>query len=674
MARAASSTARKSSGSSGPSSSSSKGVIFDDGAPVARAAIDENGCFLFCNQAFADLVPSVSLQTGLSVSEIMAFQDPDSVFRMSGMFGGRDSAGEEQVWLRTFCPGRHSVRIGGTSQAFDFQWITLPDQRQILIAGATGDSSDSSAFQGEVVSRLQDLAEQENRTRAAKIDQRSSDLELRHFLNMSNDLLAVAEENGTFIRVNPAFNRILGYSDEELRRMHFLDLVHPDDRAAVSRRFDKSGAYRPADDDDDLCVRVLDHCQSPHVVDWRIRAISQKTYFVGQDVTAARSHEEALRRQEKQLGEAEAIGHMGHWHWTVGEQNIEWSDEIYRIFGHGREGFQPTLDNLAAMLDRRDYGRMIQAFQRAIIERHDYDMEFRVLREDGTVRYVRCEGRCYTDDNGEVRALYGIMQDITERTLYEQELREAKDAAERAYAAKSQFLANMSHELRTPLNAIIGFSEMMQRQLLGPIGTEKYLEYINGIRESGEHLLDLISDILDMSKIEAGKYELDLEEMCIGKVVRLVVHMMEGRAHDALVSIEAEIENDERMIVADRRALMQILLNLLSNAVKFTEPGGSVKVTCSEREDYLLIKIEDTGIGIPANMLQSITRPFEQASSHYTRKHEGSGLGLAITKDLIELHGGVLHIDSAVGVGTTVTFRMPYDAHARSQQRQKIPD
>jgi two-component system cell cycle sensor histidine kinase PleC len=252
------------------------------------------------------------------------------------------------------------------------------------------------------------------------------------------------------------------------------------------------------------------------------------------------------------------------------------------------------------------------------------------------------------------------MQDMTERVLYEGELKAAKETAERAYAARTQFLANMSHELRTPLNAIIGFSEMMQHQLLGPIGSEKYLEYIGGIRESGEHLLDLISDILDMSKIEAGKYDLDLTEVQPGKLVKLAIHMMEGRAHEAKVKIQAAKHIDENFkIVADRRAVLQILLNLLSNAVKFTKQGGEVMVELLQKENNCWIKVIDNGIGIPANKLATITKPFEQVSSSYTRNHQGSGLGLAITKELAEMHGGSLFIESAYGKGTSVTIKLP---------------
>ncbi|HRQ61440.1 MAG TPA: HAMP domain-containing sensor histidine kinase, partial [Alphaproteobacteria bacterium] len=253
-----------------------------------------------------------------------------------------------------------------------------------------------------------------------------------------------------------------------------------------------------------------------------------------------------------------------------------------------------------------------------------------------------------------------IMQDMTERMVYETNLREAKEAAERAYSAKSQFLANMSHELRTPLNAIIGFSEMIERQLLGPIGTEKYLDYIAGIRESGEHLLDLISDILDMSKIEAGKYELDPEDVNVAKTLKLAVHMMQGRAHESGVKIITDaIAEDGPVIQADRRAFMQIILNILSNAIKFTNSGGSIWIEAENTAGDITVKVKDNGIGIPANKLNTITRPFEQASSSYARSHEGSGLGLAITKELVELHGGTLFIESTVDVGTCVSVKLP---------------
>jgi len=252
------------------------------------------------------------------------------------------------------------------------------------------------------------------------------------------------------------------------------------------------------------------------------------------------------------------------------------------------------------------------------------------------------------------------MQDVTDTMTREQDLLNAKESVERAYAAKTQFLANMSHELRTPLNAVIGFSEMMERQLLGPLGNDKYLEYISGIRKSGEHLLDLISDILDMSKIEAGKYDLHLEKFNLAKTARLAVHMIEGRAVNNRIKLDVQIDEEELPFIGDRRAIMQVILNLLSNSVKFSKDNGTVTLAIEKTNDeFVSIKVIDHGIGIPANKLVTITQPFEQVESYYTREYEGTGLGLSITKELVQLHEGSLDIQSRVNEGTSVSIILP---------------
>ena len=410
--------------------------------------------------------------------------------------------------------------------------------------------------------------------------------------------------------------------------------------------------------------------------DW-LNAPDQKRFLIASRVEQQGENpkEIALKAEledlKTQLRQAESIGRFGRWQWVVGQKEMEWSNALYDIFGVTKEEFSPTLSGLSDMVHKQDQDRVMQALQRSVIAGNDYDMEFCIMQSDGAVRYLRCEGRCQRGPDGDVEALFGIMQDMTERVLYERDLKKAKESAERAYAAKTQFLANMSHELRTPLNAIIGFSEMMNQQLLGPLGSEKYLDYIKSILDSGEHLLDLINDILDMSKIEAGKHELDYEQVMVEKTLRLVLHMMEARANDGGVKIDCSSINCKGLkIVADRRAFMQIFLNVISNAVKFTRAEGSVKIEVEERDDFVWLRVIDTGIGIPANKLHAITQPFEQVSSHYTRDHEGTGLGLAITKELIELHGGTLMVDSTEGVGTTVSVRMPRDASKAKKQKK----
>jgi two-component system cell cycle sensor histidine kinase PleC len=655
-------------------SASPQGLAGDD---AARLVIAQDGMVLHATPAFCALLGlDADKGAGQPFTALLHFADPDEALRSAGLFG-RVTMSQDRA-ADTLREGVHDIVVPGARRPVPVQFdrITAPDDRVYIVGVALKNRKAKVKADGDFAARLlQQIAgavPQRAEVPRNKITAATDEGELRHFLNMSNDVMAISLRDGTFSRVNSTFNQVLGFADIELRQMTFMDLVQPEDRPHVrnclySMMHDESSDGQIIDFE----ARVRTASGPVRWMEWRMKRGGNTIYSVGRDVTATKEHEAALRKQEQQLSEAQAIGRMGHWQWTVGAEEIEFSDEIYRIFGVERGQFVPTLEHINAMLHRRDVGRLMQAFQRAIIEKNNYDMEFRVIRPGGEIRYIRCEGRCECDDDGDVAALFGIMQDITERTLYERELREAKEAAERAYAAKSQFLANMSHELRTPLNAIIGFSEMMQRQLLGPIGTERYIDYIAGIRESGEHLLDLISDILDMSKIEAGKYELDLEELNLAKTIRLALHMMEGRALESQIKITVDIPNEDRIIIADRRAVMQILLNLLSNAVKFSARGSMVKVECVDRDGYVSIKVHDHGIGIPANKLKDITRPFEQAASHYTREHEGTGLGLAITKDLTELHGGNLYIESTVGVGTTVTVRLPFDAYAHLKNRNK---
>jgi two-component system cell cycle sensor histidine kinase PleC len=238
---------------------------------------------------------------------------------------------------------------------------------------------------------------------------------------------------------------------------------------------------------------------------------------------------------------------------------------------------------------------------------------------------------------------------------------EEKTRAEEANAAKSKFLANMSHELRTPLNAIIGFSEILESGMFGPLGAEKYIEYSRDIRESGEYLLDVINDVLDMSKIEAGGIRLSPETVELDSLLADCIRVVSTRASEKRLTIKAEVA-PEIHLNADRRALKQITLNLLSNAVKFTPDGGAVTVQGRLRGEAVIIGIKDNGIGIPRQALQKLGRPFEQVESQLTKRHQGSGLGLAIAKSLVELHGGAMRIRSRLGRGTLVMVRLPADA------------
>jgi two-component system, cell cycle sensor histidine kinase PleC len=240
---------------------------------------------------------------------------------------------------------------------------------------------------------------------------------------------------------------------------------------------------------------------------------------------------------------------------------------------------------------------------------------------------------------------------------------EEKTRAEEANQAKSKFLANMSHELRTPLNAIIGFSEIMESGMFGPLGTDKYREYCSDIHQSGQYLLDVINDILDMSKIEAGRIRLDAEQVELEAFINDSMRVVSGRANDKRLALTARIGRGIRLL-ADHRLLKQIVLNLLSNAVKFTPEGGRITIRARATKGWVSIAIADTGIGIPEDALARLGRPFEQVESQLTKSHQGSGLGLAIARSLTQLHHGEMRIHSQPGRGTMVVLRLPKDRAA----------
>ena len=237
---------------------------------------------------------------------------------------------------------------------------------------------------------------------------------------------------------------------------------------------------------------------------------------------------------------------------------------------------------------------------------------------------------------------------------YEQE----KIRAEEANQSKSEFLANMSHELRTPLNAINGFSDIMKKELFGPLGDPRYAEYVNDILFSGQHLLSLINDILDMSKIEAGKMTLNTEAMQMKDMVAQIIRIVRGRADDNRLQLVYD-DTDLPEIEADPRLVKQILLNLTTNAIKFTPEGGVVTIAVEPKSAGLIVRVSDTGIGISAEDIARLAQPFEQIDSQHSRQHEGTGLGLALSKSMVELHGGNFKIESVVGQGTTVIFTLP---------------
>jgi PAS domain S-box-containing protein len=300
------------------------------------------------------------------------------------------------------------------------------------------------------------------------------------------------------------------------------------------------------------------------------------------------------------------------------------------------------------------------------------DLAYSIRGDDGAAQFWSVSGMPVYDDAGAFLGYRGTASDITREVLAQRSLRQAKEQAETASRAKSEFLANMSHELRTPLNAILGFAEIIRDRLLGPI-TDRYAEYAQDIHSSGSHLLGIINDILDLSKVEAGRVDLVEEIVDLQTIIRSVVLLLRERVANAELTLKTELPDTLLLLRADERKLKQILMNLLSNAVKFTPPGGEILVHARvEGERGVMIEVADNGIGIAPEDIERALSPFGQVDSRLSRRYEGTGLGLPLARALAELHGGTLTLESALGRGTIVRITLPADRLVQREMRRWV--
>jgi signal transduction histidine kinase/ActR/RegA family two-component response regulator len=349
---------------------------------------------------------------------------------------------------------------------------------------------------------------------------------------------------------------------------------------------------------------------------------------------------------------------------TFSRSNIRWSKQLYNLFGFETSVVEPSYKEVLDTLVPDDAAKLDEAVRAAYIDGTPYSLVVRLARPQSYVRYIRCEGRAREDSAGTVVSLYGTSADVTAEIEREPALQIARNQADAANRAKSEFLANMSHEIRTPLTAILGFADVLREDVKLDVAPQQLLQNVDTITTAGQHLLAIINDILDLSKIEADKTTVEHIETPLIEVLCEVERLLRPRAIGKGLSLNAKLSTPiPDRILCDPTRLRQILMNRVGNAVKFTEEGAifiNASVLDSPEKSSLVIDIEDSGPGMTEEQSQTLFHPFEQADSTVTRKHGGTGLGLTISQRLAKLMGGdVALLHTALGKGSCFRLTLP---------------
>ncbi|PPT06057.1 Circadian input kinase A [Geitlerinema sp. FC II] len=384
------------------------------------------------------------------------------------------------------------------------------------------------------------------------------------------------------------------------------------------------------------------------------------------DISDRKTAEVQLRKSQARLLSAQRIACLGSWEYHLDTGQIEWSEETFRIFKRDLHRGAPTYAELDACIHPDDRPRHRDTVEQAVAAQQSFAVEYRFYRDTGELGYLSARGEPIFDANGQLWGFLGTVLDITDRKGFEETLRRTNAELARATRLKDEFLANMSHELRTPLNAILGISEGLLEQVYGALD-DREIKAIGIIERSGRHLLELINDILDLSKIEAGHLELHRSPTTLLPLCESSLSFVKQMAAKKNIHLHLEVRDNSVVLDIDERRMRQVLVNLLSNAVKFTPEGGRVSLDVSlvsESSDandkfYAVFAVSDTGIGIAPEDCDRLFEPFVQIDSRLCRTYRGTGLGLSLVKRLTELHGGRIEVDSRVGGGSCFTVWIP---------------
>ena len=594
---------------------------------------DANDRVVAFNPKHLDLFPSIAHVLALG----MPYRDMLTVQIESGQIDA--ARGREKAWIEDRVK-RHQIADG------------IP-REQVFADGRTVRLSEHRTTTGGIVAVRTDITD----LKVAQHQLQESEKQYRDLAELNPDAFIIQIDDKVAFANESALRMFRAESIEQLLGMESLQLVHPDFREAVFQTRKQTITSKEQSRYREFSHLRLDGSSFPSEmitgpIVWQGRI---GTTNIIHDITARKGAEEALRESEKRFRAIVESSPIPLVITRRSDGTILFANaQVEPVLGIGRD------DLIGEKIERFFWDPSIRSARAAAVVEEGYiDRSVVDMRRlDGSRVPTMHSLRSIVFDG--VPAIVGVFMDVTAQQNVELDLRRAKEEAEAANASKTQFLAFMSHELRTPLNAIIGFSEMMEQQMFGPLGQEQYSSYVADIHHSGKHLLDLISDILDLSRIEAGHVERDETAVDLVEVIDECIRYVHGRAEEKGISINAHLPDPCPSLTADKRQTKQILLNLLTNAVKFTAIGTSIQVHVEAAQSGdLNIRIVDQGSGIPGDELERILEPFVRLEGTDTSRVDGTGLGLAIVKRFIEGHGGRLKLISEVDRGTEAIVTFP---------------
>ena len=504
-----------------------------------------------------------------------------------------------------------------------------------------------------------------------------ADMQYRMLLNSISDIVFELNQDGMVTFINERFRAMTKIPLDDVINHDFFHLFPEGQRDKNRQRFDKfiKGELKP--------YRVKTHIEmfdgTPRMIEVAFRILNHEegglatvigTMTDKQTVAAAKKAIMAAEQKYKEMFD-HAVN--GIYHSTPDGKFVNVNPAMARILGYeNADDLVRSVHSIATQIYVRPEERAI--FKNRIDHQKEIKgYETQMYRKDGSKIWVVENGRAVFDEKGYLRYYEGSIWDVTERIKGQQELEEAKLMAEMTSRTKTDFLANMSHELRTPLNSIIGFSEVLKDEIMGPLGAPDYKEYAADIHKSGNNLLRIISEILEVSKIEAGKRQLNEGPVKVSRAVGACLVILKNKVEENNLKVEMQIPEKLPELIGEELVIKQILLNLVTNAVKFTPSGGQIMIRAYMEYEgaRMMLEVTDTGIGMDAEELEKCIQPFWQANSDLARDTSGTGLGLTLVQSLVKMHEAEFEIESEKGKGTTARIIFPENRVLKSAARKE---